>query len=343
MDMIRFLTGFSLLFLLACSPEVEVYAPDRETHIVWGVLDAQSDSQYVKITRAYQSEGDALAYADEEDFSLADLQVSMEGNGITYQAELEEVQRQEGLFQQTHNVYRFDTQGANRILGGRRYTLNIKRPDDPTFLITAWTDVPSMPVLQQPSAPVYNSDLGFYTLPKIDFEDEYVTVAKNNSGEGFEARVYVDYQQGGERKRVQWGPLPVALEPKGCEANLDRGIMCIRIPGGVVGNVLKRDIDLDLGAVTHYDSSRTAPTIAELSDWARVEFTAVDSFLTRYLFVNNPFGFGVNLLMDKPELSNVEGADAGIFGSINHASRFVILDVCTKAKAGFVTAPSFCE
>lgn len=342
--MLRFFIGTIVLFLMGCSPEVEVYAPDRDTHIVWCVLDAQKDSQYVKITRAYQSDGDALAYADEEDFSLTDLQVTLEGNGQTIEGELEDVQREPGIFQQTHTLYRFDTDGANRIVGGQRYFLRIRKPDDPTFLITSWTDVPSQPKMMQPAEPVYNSDLNFYTLPLIDFEDDYPTVSKDNTGEGFEARVYVDYLQNGEMKTIQWGPLPVAREPKGCEANIDRGVMCIRIPGLVVGNTLARDIDLDLGPVEHYDTARTATTLAELSKLARVEFTAVDCFLTRYLFVNNSFGFGLNLLIDKPELNNVTGADAGVFGSINKASRYIILDECTKYKAGFVPMkPSFCD
>ncbi len=342
--MLRYLIGAILLFLIGCTPEVEVYAPDRETHIVWCILDAQKDSQYVKITRAFQSDGDGLAYADEEDFSLADLQVTLDGNGQTYEAELEVIQREPGLFQQTHTLYRFNTAGANRLEGGRRYFLSIRKPDNPDFLLTSWTDIPTQPQMIQPSQPVYNMDQGTYQLPLLDFEDEYVMFSKDNTGEGFEARVYVDYLQNGELKTVQWGPLPISTEPRGCEANLDRGLMCLKIPGGAIGNTLIRDIDPSLGPVFHYDTSRVATSIDALSDLARVEFTAVDCFLTRYLFVNNSFGFGLNLLLDKPELNNIVGADAGVFGSINRSTRFIVLDQCTKFRVGFTaSAPSYCD
>ena len=329
---------------MGCKPEVEVYAPERDTHIVWGVLDAQKDSQYVKITRTYQSETDPLANADTEDYSLANLNVVLEGNNKTYIAEMEEIQRDSGLFVQNHTLYRFDTQGADRLQGGKRYSLRITKPDDPDLLITAWTDIPTTPELIQPAEPQYSPDRDSYTLPMIDLDDDFAVRARNNSGEGYEARIYADYEQNGETKTVRWGPLPIAREPRGCEANVDRGYMCINIPGQAVGNTFYRDIDYGLGPIAHYDSMRSAHTLHELSDVARVEFTAVDYHLTRFMYANNSFGYGLNLLMDKRELSNVEGADAGIFGSINHTTRKVILDGCTKFKAGFIpVSPSNCE
>lgn len=338
---------FILLFMISlfgCEPEVEVYAPERPTFIVYGVLDVQADAQFIKLTQTFQSEGDALAYAADADLSLTDLKVTLEGNGTVYEGELAEIQRESGVFPSTHTLYKFNTSGANRIEGEKPYTLTIRDPDDTDFLISATTLVPGDVNLVQPAAPRFNPSLGVYFLPILDLKDDFTTLARSTLGYGFEVRVYIEYEQGGEVKALQYGPLPIQNEPKGCLAAVGRGEMCIKIPGESVGNFLNTSVDHSQGPIFHYDTVREAGNLSELSRLARMEVTAVDSFLTRYLQANNPFGFGLNLLIDKPELSNVTGADAGLFGSINYASHYFMLDECTKYVAGFIPAPpTFCN
>jgi len=340
----RVLLPLFALMMFGCNPEFEVYAPERPTFIVYGVLDATKDVQFVKLTETFQSQGDALAYAETADLALKDMQVTIKGNGKLYEGELEEIQREEGLFPAVHTVYKFNTSGADKIVGEETYTLTIKDLEDSNLLITANTVVPGDVNMVEPAAPRYNSSLGVYFLPIIDLHDDYFARARSQKAYGFEVRFYVEVEQEGSKRTIQYGPLPIQNEPRGCSATVGRGEMCLKVPGGSVGNYLLGDISKIEGQAFHYDSVRTAMSLAELSKTTWVEITAVDSFLTRYLQVNNPFGFGLNLLIDKPELSNVFGADAGLFGSINHSFEYVKLDDCTKYKAGFLTTqPSHCE
>ena len=94
------------------------------------------------------------------------------------------------------------------------------------------------------------------------------------------------------------------------------------------------------------DQPRIAGAVADLPHSASIEVTAVDSFLTEFLFSNNPFGYGLNLLMDKPELTNISGEHIGVFGSINHSEQFVWLNSCTKYLSNLTSGqfpPADCE
>jgi hypothetical protein len=53
----------------ACSTEVELNAPYKSTTVVFGLLDAQADTQWIKINRTFVGEGNNLLYAQIRDSS----------------------------------------------------------------------------------------------------------------------------------------------------------------------------------------------------------------------------------------------------------------------------------
>lgn len=55
--------------LAACSTDVDLYAGYREVPVVYGILDASADTNYVKITRALYAPGDAYQAAANPDSS----------------------------------------------------------------------------------------------------------------------------------------------------------------------------------------------------------------------------------------------------------------------------------
>ena len=70
----------SIVFFSACETEFDVNAEWKETVIVYGLLDSSSDTQYVKINKAYLGEGDAMMmaqYADSLNFNPNDLEVKI--------------------------------------------------------------------------------------------------------------------------------------------------------------------------------------------------------------------------------------------------------------------------
>lgn len=56
-------------FLVSCTQEVDVYAPYEEVPIIYGLLDANADTNYIKITRAFYALGDASQVAMNPDSS----------------------------------------------------------------------------------------------------------------------------------------------------------------------------------------------------------------------------------------------------------------------------------
>ena len=54
-------------FLWSCETEFEVNAPTKDVTIVYGLLEANKDTQYVKVYRAFLGEEDALIMASDPD------------------------------------------------------------------------------------------------------------------------------------------------------------------------------------------------------------------------------------------------------------------------------------
>ena len=55
------------IFLWSCETEFEVNAPWKDATIVYGLLEANKDTQYVKVYRAFLGEEDALIMASDPD------------------------------------------------------------------------------------------------------------------------------------------------------------------------------------------------------------------------------------------------------------------------------------
>lgn len=330
---------WSLLCLAACKPEIEVYAPEREAYVVWGVLNPLEQEQFIKISKVFQVEGDALIYASQTDLGGEGFEVFLVGNGIHLEAEQIEIERDSsGIFTESHILYRFDTRGDEAIEGGMRYDLEIRKPEDPDFLITAYTEVPTAPELTNPSGHTYSIEDDIYLYPTLDFKNDYVVYFKSGSAKGFELRVWVDYEENGVSKSLRWGPTPIFTDNFRCGANAQRQELCYEIPAKTVPNSFRNTFINGTGIVLR-DSVRRSSDLDSLARVVRMEVTGIDSFLTSYLYSNTPFGFGLNLLMDKPEVSNISGNNVGLFGSIHPSHRYINLGNCAKYLAGLTSAP----
>ena len=148
----------------------------------------------------------------------------------------------------------------------------------------------------------------------------------------------VKYVAEGVERIAQWGPTAIQVQPEGCRSASTRNALCKGIPEGTVPRVLHGIFDDYPDTVEVYDTLRVARSLDSLNRRAWVEVTCVDSALTYYLRANNPFGFGTNMLIDKPDYSNISGEHTGIFGSYNTHFRYVFLGSCTRWMAGLKEA-----
>jgi hypothetical protein len=155
----------------------------------------------------------------------------------------------------------------------------------------------------------------------------------------------VKYWNGHSENIAQWGPTSIFLEPKRCQVDLANGQMCRIIPKRSVTNALHSIFEgYHPDTVYIHDTIRVAHVLDQLSKKSWLEVTCVDSALTYYLYANNPFGFGTNMLIDKQEYSNISGGNIGIFGSINTTFRYFFLGSCSRWLAGLRgTQPAGCD
>lgn len=333
----RHYIGLLLIVLVAaCNPEVDVYAPERELYVVYGVLNPRASEQLVTVTKVFQSPGDATLYASNNDLTARGMNVTLRSDSAVLQATLVEMPDSlQGMFSRSTGVYRFQTSGADALIPGARYDLSITKPNDTAFQISAYTKIPTQPVFISPEGPYFSQAHQTFTYPTIDFSEETGVTFYRGTGIGFEVRIYVKFWDGQTERTAMWGPTGIFLEPRRCQANVANGQMCRIIPKSSVPNSLHSVFEeFHPDTVSVLDTVKVAHTIDALSKKSWIEITCVDSFLTYYLYANNPFGFGTNLLTDKPEFSNISGDNIGIFGSIHTAQRYFFLGECTRWLSG---------
>jgi hypothetical protein len=338
--------GLLLLGLLsACNPTVDVYAPEKEIFVVYGVLNPDNSEQYVSVTKAFQVESDALVYAAESDLSVRDLDVRLISDSTVWEGQIVDLPRQgEGLFSNSTGAYRFETSGNMALQQERKYMLEIRKPGNDTFLITAETRIPARPLLKSPGAPIFSPMQGTYTFPTVNFEAEQDILFLMGGGFGFELRIYVEFEDGLGTKEIMWGPTAMFTENRHCPGNNDRGEMCYQIPGKAVPRKLMTLVANLPDSVYFIDTMRVAPQVTGLSESAWMEVTAVDSALSMYIIAGNPFGYGLDLLQDRKLLDNISGENIGILGSYSTHKRYIFLSACTKYLAGITrVAPADCQ
>ena len=72
--------GFLLLAMSSCSTDIELNAPYQKTAVVFGLLDAQQDTQWVRVNRTWLGTGnqfDAAMIADSSEYPAEDLAVGI--------------------------------------------------------------------------------------------------------------------------------------------------------------------------------------------------------------------------------------------------------------------------
>lgn len=323
--------------LLSCSTRLDVFTEAREAYVVYGVLNATQDTQYVKITRVFQTPGDAVAFAAENDPTVRNLLVTMESDSLLYTAsEATHLPRDPGLFIPGQVIYAFVTQGSSRLIAGKNYTLRIRKPDDPDFLISASTILPGKPIIHSPRGP-YTGAGGVYTWPTLDFENKQFVEFDSESAEAWEARVGFYYLKEGLMTHSVWKTLGLILPEENCGSG-GAGSMCYEMPGGGFPRFIRSLTDNTPAPLVYSEEPRVTHSVDSLPHVCYVEMTAVDGELTTFLRGNEPGPFGLNLLMDKQEYSNISGDNYGIWGSIHTDSTWIFMGQCTQYLGGLTTA-----
>lgn len=141
-----FLAGFALTFVFySCSTDVDLTAPYKDITIVYGLLDAKEDTQWVRINKAFLGDGDALLFAQISDSIYYDsvfvymlaYQNNNKVDSIALKKAVNPFPKDSGLFANDLNILYFTdaTFSTNRV-----YKLFINIPSK-NKTVSSWTSL----------------------------------------------------------------------------------------------------------------------------------------------------------------------------------------------------------
>lgn len=342
----NFLIGFAVVLLAACSTSLDINAPNgKPILIVYGVLNPKDTVQYIRISKGFLTDGDAIQYASENDLSVQNAIVTLteykiqEVNGkkiLTQTAKFNlvadnSIVKEDGIFNKNQIIYK--TLSTDTVRPGRYYELEITVQGNETLSTKAYTIVPSEPYITQPTDKIQvGSGNVLWNYPEIEFYNSYDTkfyTRKSTpdeflvNGRGYELRIYFKYGIEKAPGDTAWQPIlrygpTLPFDKSSC--SVSSGLMCYRIGSQSFTDFLRSRLTDNSVKYVFNDTP--------LNESTRLEITAIDTFLFNYMQVNSPIYSDFNAV--KPEYTNLSNGALGIFGSINTFSRYVTLGACTK-------------
>lgn len=343
------LCGLILLAsLMGCSETFELFAPERDIWAVYGVLDTKSDSQFLRISKAFQYEGDAYEYAAENDLSETGLIVTLSGNGFTYEGiEINDIPKDTGIFLPNTSGYVFHTEGEERLTEGQVYSLTIRSSTNENLFLEAYTRTPPTPRV---ISPVTVTSRGVRCLPMLSLSDSleiyFLTNTNQLSSQAsqYEIRFTLDYEKNGLSQNYVFGP--TRLFSKSVDCNSSGGeVLCYKFRDSVILGGIRSRLN-DPAAFYSYDSfPRCGAIFDELPETFQLQVTAIDTFLSNYILANSPRYTNLNTY--RREYTNISGtADAvGVFGSIAYHNVPIAMDPCSQLLTGLIPTidPTVCD
>jgi hypothetical protein len=332
-------SGFlSLLLLWSCSTDVDLNAPPKDIWAVFGVLNSEDSVQWIRVSRGYLPESDALEYARENDLSAKGLIVNLSGGGQTYTAiEVDSVAKdpEDGLFFPTTTLYKIQTADSRSLDPGEKYELTILNPGDDEFALTSETTIPAPANFLRPAfTPGPGAER---CLRQVDLVREYkIEFTPGQGSAGYEVRVFLDYQENGEDKTAMYGPTAMFTRDVRCIAPG----LCYQFREKEIIGRLSTLVDQQPGSDYSYgvnDNTKCNQRTDLLPDVFRFEVTSMDRNIVNYRQANDPAVEGLNT--SRPEFSNIQGPQEaevlGLFGSINTSFAKARLNECGEYLLGF--------
>jgi hypothetical protein len=333
--------ALGLMMVGACSTDIELNAEPKDIWVVYGVLREEAETQDIRVAKAFLIEGDAIEYAKENDLSEKGLRVTLtDSRGrmrMARQVDSVATQPTDGTFFPYTTVYRFNTAGDSALVPGERYSLRVSRPGDDTFALTAYTYVPLAPQILQPvERPCVFPQIRLDVLQlhnRYDVEWSRGRGANSNPGAGlgFELRAFFNYEKNDEpQAEISWGPTPLIVTPSGC--NTSGSGICHRFAEGELINHWLFNMEQDPNARYTFDNRSDCELSGGLARAFRVEVTAIDTFLTNYMRINDPSVTDFNTV--RLEYTNISASGSaaalGIFGSTTRVERLAGMDQCSQ-------------
>lgn len=327
--------AIAALFILAsCSTDVDIYADYKDTAIIYGLIDAKSDTNYVKITRAFCGTNDSPInalevapivdsnnYPGKLDVFIEELK--SDGNQLFqptgrrfYLDTITIHNKEEGVFYAPHQKLYYTTERFNTNNPGNkyRYRLNVIKPDGD--VVTAETSVVDGNITISTANVSFQSAPSNLTSSMVFYSTEEAIL--------YEFGMQFNYReihpgQPEERKSISWGYGPKRLSQYESVAGADN-LYRFYYSVNTLFNILERTIGND----TVWDDNH--PNVTRyLDDFVVFVSAAGEEFNNYYQYMQtmqNNLGFST-------DYSTINGG-YGLFSSRIFVKKTVGISPSTK-------------
>lgn len=342
-----YVLSLSVMSLFSCSTEVETNAEYKDMTIVYGLLDPDSTSHYVKINKAFLGEGDAndlAANSNNYNYTDGEIVVKIDAyskSGVFVKSynlsrTTNDLPKDNGIFDNTTNVlYKFDESNLDI---DNTYKLNIYNPSLEKE-VTSETKIPTGAEIT--SLTVFNT-LDFYNGSNYTSET-FVIVPGENVG-----RVKADllfrytevYNNGADSVdkvvRIPMGEeKATSLQGNNLEFSLFGDVFFSELESSIPANVP----NLDYRRLSNCQVELTIAGV-DLSTYMSVNSPSNTTQGVEFTNINNGLGLFSSRTIDLKESNRLDIEDFGYDGRLNMGDQTIKkilalgLDFCSPRSGG---------
>lgn len=315
-NLIVILLSFVLLFSSSCSNEIDINAPWEEVLVVFGLLNKDETTHYVRVSKAFLGEGDALQFASVYD----SLYVSPEALEITIEEELNNqitrtftleadtsIAKEPGIFSiPSQVIYKFSTPASDKLNPDAKYYLKVKNVLSGNE-VSSETNLVKSIILSQPGN--FLTEIGLFPRAATNMK---VKTAEN--GKLYELLIYFKYREYNPNS-------PGDTLEKEVEINLGR----VSRDNSNSGEEFNTNIENEVIYQTignNLSSVNADNPLVRFADSLKFVVNVANEELETYLSVNQPSN---TLAQERPTFSNIENG-IGIFASRNSFVRTLYIN-----------------
>jgi hypothetical protein len=308
------LLGITAVFN-SCKNDLEVNAPWKDTTIVFGLLNRSDSTQYIRISKAFLGEGNALDFAKNFDslyYKTSDIEVKIEeyknGNLTETYVLLADtsIQKEPGIFNSPKQLlYSFNTFGADALDAAATYKLivkNIKTGNE----ASASTFLVANPLITKPSE--IEEEVRLYPGGRTAFEWR-----SSKNGYLYEAFIRFLYKEINPNSPNDTSYKYVELNLGRQTSIFEEGTVPIKLDADIENKNIYQALFSFIPQATAQNPAIRFPTGLEFI------INVTTNEMNTYINVNQPSN---TITQERPQYTNVTNG-IGIFSSRGNVSRFL--------------------
>ena len=292
------------VFFTSCKNDVEINGEWKDISVVFGLLNQSDTAHYVRVSKAFLGEGDALVFAQQFDSlyyqpELLEVTVTELINGnqtrVFNLVADQTIPKDEGIFASPGQIlYKFQTPPGNPLKSEAVYALSIKKVSTGE-LVTAETGLVKSFFLSSPI-----SILGYSIYPRQRTTVKWTAPLNGKLFEVFIRFLYREYPEGSPSEEVK----------KYVEINLGR-VTSNNTDGSEELQKVVQNIDIYRALSVNIQPSSVSNPKLRFADSLLVIVNAADDDLNTYLEVNKPSN---TIAQERPQFTNIQNG-IGLFAS----------------------------